>query len=740
MDDLFLIGQATDPGIRRRNKPNQDSIGYVSSEEARGKAPLLILADGMGGYSGGEIASSLAVRTIAESYQAADTDPIDYQALLVDCIHKAHEAIRIKSAEIEQLSSMGSTIVLAAVTENTVHIANVGDSRAFLITAEKEIRQISYDHSFVMDLVRSGNITEEEALHHPRRNVLTMSLNGKREGVSPYSNSVPWKEGDYVLICSDGLWGCVTESQFVSIVTEMDPQNACEKLIKIANMNQGPDNISVLIARNGRGDDITCSAGSEITAHTQPIIGKDITTGQTGTKLPDSRKKLITGLAVILTCSAGIISIIVNNKIFSKPPAPTVTPTETSTFTATFTEVPTETPTVTPTETPTASATFTEVPTETPTATLTETPTASATFTEVPTETPTATLTETPTASTTFTEVPTETPAATLTETPAVTATGTSTEVPAETSVDALIETDAAIVTSTEVPTETPTTVHTEAPAAATAFTEVPTETPAAALSETPAATATSTEVPTETSAAALTETPAATATSTEVPTEISASQLTETPAATVTSTKVPSETPTTVHTETPAASAAFTEVPTETSSSELTETPAATAAFTEVPTETPAAALSETPAATATATEMPTETSTTVNTETPAATATFTEMPTEISASQLTETPAATVTSTKVPTETPTAAFTETPTGIVTGTPEIPTVTGTLESVTKTAAIAVTETKEPPTETATAAVIETKEPLSGNTNKPVKIFRTPDISERQFRHGDYQR
>ena len=157
-----------------------------------------------------------------------------------------------KADSDDTLCKMGSTVVMTALFSSFVQAANVGDSRAYHITPDGKITQISYDHSFVMEQVRNGLITKEEAARHPKKNVLTMSLTGQRDTVDPYTAQVPWNEGDHVLICSDGLWGSVSESQISSIVTSLEPQQAADKLIQMANMNQGPDNISVMIARNGR--------------------------------------------------------------------------------------------------------------------------------------------------------------------------------------------------------------------------------------------------------------------------------------------------------------------------------------------------------------------------------------------------------------------------------------------------------------------------------------------------------
>jgi len=250
MQQRFVIGQATDPGLKRGKGPNQDSIGIAEQAGSETGCPMLILADGMGGYYGGEIASRTAVETVKEVYSASDPEKTGFQTVLSECIESAHRKIGENAAADELLSSMGSTVVLAVPTETSVWIGNVGDSRAYLITSQGKISQISYDHSLVMEQFRAGLITKEEADHHPWKNVLTMSLSGQRGEVDPYIREIPWKTGDCVLICSDGLWGPVPEDQICSTVTSMEPQEAADRLVELANRNGGPDNISVLIVRN----------------------------------------------------------------------------------------------------------------------------------------------------------------------------------------------------------------------------------------------------------------------------------------------------------------------------------------------------------------------------------------------------------------------------------------------------------------------------------------------------------
>lgn len=290
MRQEYAIGQATDPGLKRGKGPNQDSIGTAEQISGETRYPMLILADGMGGYFGGEVASRIAVDSVKEVFSASDPEKTGFKAVLRECVDEAHRKIIEKAASDEALSGMGSTIVLAVPTGESVWAANVGDSRAYLISARGEIRQISLDHSLVMEQYRAGLLTKEEAENHPRKNVLTMSLSGQRDKVYPYIREVPWKPGDHVLICSDGLWGPVSEKQICSTVISMEPQEAAEKLVELANRNGGPDNISVLIARNG--EKVTAPGG---TGEAEIVSAAD-----EGTEPPGHRRLLIAGLILVL--------------------------------------------------------------------------------------------------------------------------------------------------------------------------------------------------------------------------------------------------------------------------------------------------------------------------------------------------------------------------------------------------------------------------------------------------------
>jgi protein phosphatase len=157
-------------------------------------------------------------------------------------------AMRLRASQDVSLVKMGSTVVAAVLKGRNIFLINVGDSRAYLVH-ERQIRQISYDHSLVGEQLRQGIITEEDVRRHPRRNVLSMSISAQREEITTYTCASEWQPGDVLVLCSDGLWGPVTEPQIQAMVLEYRPQQAADRLVFQANANQGPDNISVIVAR-----------------------------------------------------------------------------------------------------------------------------------------------------------------------------------------------------------------------------------------------------------------------------------------------------------------------------------------------------------------------------------------------------------------------------------------------------------------------------------------------------------
>lgn len=208
--------------------------------------PLLLVADGMGGYNGGEIASKLVVQAMIHRYLRGCFAP-DKQATLKKGIQSAHLQVRKRSEGHEDLGSMGSTLAALLLTPKKGYLANVGDSRIYRIR-DDQIEQISYDQSIVAELVRNGLISEEEALKHPQRSRLNMSISAKRETIEPFFLAFPIEAGDRFLLCSDGLWSVLPGQTILTEVLQYPPQEAADRLVKLANQAGGPDNISVIVA------------------------------------------------------------------------------------------------------------------------------------------------------------------------------------------------------------------------------------------------------------------------------------------------------------------------------------------------------------------------------------------------------------------------------------------------------------------------------------------------------------
>jgi len=245
---MIEFGKALDVGLKRRGKLNQDALKIVNW---LWKKPLLIVADGMGGFKGGREASKIVVRTITRAYRKANRKT-DLGEMLRKAILDAHQEIITYSENNEALAKMGSTVACVVVDEanEKLTVVNVGDSRVYVIN-QQEIRLVSYDHSEVAELERKGVLNSVEAQNYKRKNVLTMSLAAHRppETVKPYSAEENFPPGSLVLLCSDGLWGSVPDHLILLSALEYPPKEAVKKLVEFANTSGGPDNISILIAR-----------------------------------------------------------------------------------------------------------------------------------------------------------------------------------------------------------------------------------------------------------------------------------------------------------------------------------------------------------------------------------------------------------------------------------------------------------------------------------------------------------
>ncbi len=244
---MVTIGAATHIG--QEKKENQDSYAFNQPERGpdSAKGTFLVLADGMGGHSGGKHASIIAVSVaMAEYYRnRSDSIPVSLEKAFI----KANTEVIKKSQTSEELKDMGSTLVAVVIISDKMYFANVGDSRGYIID-DNNISQFTEDHSFVASLVKAGAITEEEALTHPERNIITRAIGLKPElKVDLSEQPVILKEGQYIILCCDGLHGSVSNGEIIKIVKKYKkPGYICEKLVDKANENGGPDNITVMTA------------------------------------------------------------------------------------------------------------------------------------------------------------------------------------------------------------------------------------------------------------------------------------------------------------------------------------------------------------------------------------------------------------------------------------------------------------------------------------------------------------
>lgn len=229
--------------IGKRRSANQDFV-YASDQPVGNLSNLLIVADGMGGHNAGDLASRCTVESMVEYIEnASEKRPIP---LISSAIHHANELVIEKSRSDKEFEGMGTTVVAATVKDGYLYVANVGDSRLYLI--DQEIEQITRDHSLVEEMIRVGELQRKDARSHPDRNVITRAI-GVRTPVRIDFFDVKLEKGDKVLLCSDGLTTMVEDEDILQIVKKSDsPKEAAQRLVTEANKNGGKDNISVVLA------------------------------------------------------------------------------------------------------------------------------------------------------------------------------------------------------------------------------------------------------------------------------------------------------------------------------------------------------------------------------------------------------------------------------------------------------------------------------------------------------------
>lgn len=209
------------------------------------QGPLLIVADGMGGYTGGEYASTMVVDTIVEVVNEATEMSTD---MLQNAILQANRMVYEKSQSYKELEGMGTTAVVAYVQEDILYWAHVGDSRLYLY-GQEGLHRMTKDHSMVQQLVEAGTITEDEVIHHPKRNMLTRAI-GVYETVEVDTGVVEVHQNDRILLCSDGLSGYIEESKIEQVLSkENNESRALEDLVHLVYDAGARDNVTIVLGR-----------------------------------------------------------------------------------------------------------------------------------------------------------------------------------------------------------------------------------------------------------------------------------------------------------------------------------------------------------------------------------------------------------------------------------------------------------------------------------------------------------
>jgi len=253
------VGSHLDPGIRRKHKPNEDTLFVTqgvmpSADTSTPPKPfvLLLVADGIGGQAHGQEASQLAARSLVGyvygSLCSQQMMPEAFLPLLIAGVQYANRVVHEHNQQ--QRTAMGTTMTATLVIETTAYVAHVGDSRCYLYREPTGLSQITYDHSLVAALVAAGTIAPEDIYTHPKRNQIYRCL-GDEASVEVDAYTVPLAASDILLLCSDGLWEMVRDPQIAAILTTpmSAPSDTAHALIQAALAGGGEDNVSAIVAQ-----------------------------------------------------------------------------------------------------------------------------------------------------------------------------------------------------------------------------------------------------------------------------------------------------------------------------------------------------------------------------------------------------------------------------------------------------------------------------------------------------------
>ncbi|MBX6753317.1 PP2C family protein-serine/threonine phosphatase [Thermorudis peleae] len=243
---VIHVGAATDPGPVREQNEDALLVTDPASEEARTQGILLAIADGMGGYQRGEVAARLAIETLRSVYYSTPLAPNEIPQRLRTAFRQANERIYAEWQPEGEEQLMGTTLVAAVIRDQQLTVANVGDSRAYLIRA-KRATQITRDHSLVAEQVAAGVLTEDEARESNYRNVITRAL-GHRQRLDVDIFELQLLADDRLVLTSDGVHDVVTPEELTQIVLAHPPEAAAKALIDLAIQKQTTDNVSAIVA------------------------------------------------------------------------------------------------------------------------------------------------------------------------------------------------------------------------------------------------------------------------------------------------------------------------------------------------------------------------------------------------------------------------------------------------------------------------------------------------------------
>ena len=228
--------------IGRKRKLNQDYV-FISDIPVGKLSNLYLVADGMGGHNAGGFASRYAVETIVDEISGSREE--EAFAILYEAIEEANRRVIEKAAEDESMSGMGTTLVAATVSGDLLKVANVGDSRLYLVG--EGIRQVTTDHSLVEEMVRMGGIDREQARNHPDKNIITRAIGAQSE-IKPDFFEVKLMPGDRIFMCTDGVSNMRTDDEIFHILQEFEEEEEqIRQIVEAANEQGGRDNMGVIL-------------------------------------------------------------------------------------------------------------------------------------------------------------------------------------------------------------------------------------------------------------------------------------------------------------------------------------------------------------------------------------------------------------------------------------------------------------------------------------------------------------